>query len=48
MNQPRVNIIKNTLYSGSLYFLHYRKKIFHTHPLEDSYIVHKHINTSNI
>ena len=43
MDQPKVDIIKNVLYSDSLYFLHSRKCFFYTHPLEDSYIVHDNI-----
>ena len=46
MDQPRVDIIKNVLYSDSLYFLHFRKKNFYTHPPEDSYIFHDYISAS--
>ena len=45
MNQPRVDITKNALYSASLYFLHSRKN-FYTHPLEEFYIVRDHIDVS--
>ena len=45
MDQPRADIIKNVLYSDSLYFLHSREKIY-AHPLENSYIANNRINTS--
>ena len=38
-------MIKNVLYSDSIYFLH-SKKNFYTYPLEDFYIVHEHIDAS--
>ena len=44
MDQPKVNIIRNVLYSNSLYFLHSRKCFFCTHPLEDPYIINSHID----
>ena len=45
MDQPRVDITKNILYLDNIYFC-ILEKIFHTHPLEDSYIVHDHIDHS--
>ena len=43
MDQTRIDIIKNVLYSDCLYFLHSRK-MFYTHPLVDSYIFHNHFD----
>ena len=45
MNQPRAVIIKNFLYSDSLFYW-ILENIFYTHSLEDSYIVHNHIDAS--
>ena len=46
MDQRRADIIKNILYSDSLYFLRSEMFFFYTHFLEDAYIVRVHIEAS--
>ena len=46
MDQPRVDIIKKNLYS--VFITCILEKLFYTHPLEDSSIVHDHIDVSLI
>ena len=44
MDQTRVDVIKNILYSDSIYFLNSKNFFFYAHSLEDSYIIHDHID----
>ena len=46
MDQPRVDITKNVLYSDSLISCILEKKKNYTHPLKDSYIFHDRIDAS--